>query len=300
MKKIFAFLVGLSLSLTSIGQTYDLKLNLTKGQHYVQSMAVNMDMSESISGQDINITTGMQFEFDQEVKSITKKGDFILESSYSHIIINADAMGQQTSYDSKVKDTTGSEIVKTYAKTFDQIIGKKFQITISPKGKVLEIKGFKEILSSLEKSSADPTTKKIIEGTFDEKKMTSNFESSYRLFPDHPVKIGDTWTQKNTIESIFPIEISTGYILKEVSNGKAKITATGDISMKNDDVEVSGMKVKTDLTGKYNGTYDLDLATGISNKAAITMPVQGTMSVMGMEFPVTVNSTTQTTTTPVN
>lgn len=300
MKKLFPLLVCLSLSLISAAQTYDLKLNLSKGQHYKQTMSMNMDMTENISGQEINITTNMQFEFDQEVKSITKKGDFVLESSYSHIIISADAMGQQTSFDSQVKDTTGNEMAKAYSKTFGQIIGKKFEVTISPKGRVLDIKGFKEILSSLENSSSDPTTKKLIESTFDEKKMTSNFESSYRLFPEKPIKIGDTWTQKNTVESVVPIEINTGYKLKEVNNGIAKITSTGDIKMKSDDVEVSGMKMKIDIAGKYDGAYDMDVSTGISNKTVINMPVNGTMSVMGMEVPVTINSTTQTSTTPVN
>jgi len=209
-------------------------------------------------------------------------------------------MGQQTSFDSQVKDTTGNEMAKAYSKTFGQIIGKKFEVTISPKGRVLDIKGFKEILSSLENSSSDPTTKKLIESTFDEKKMISNFESSYRLFPEKPIKIGDTWAQKNTVESVVPIEINTGYKLKEVNNGIAKITSTGDVKMKSDDVEISGMKMKIDIAGKYDGTYDMDVSTGISNKTIINMPVNGTMSVMGMEVPVSINSTTQTTTTPAN
>ena len=300
MKFILTLIACLSFAAASIAQQYDLHLNLTKGQHYVQSMVMNLVMNQSIAGQDINVTTKMQFDFDQEVKSITKKGDFVLESSYSHIIINADAMGQETTYDSKVKDNSGSEAVKTYSQTFGKIIGKKFLVTLSPKGKVLEIKGLKEILSTLEKASSDPATQKIIEGTFDEKKMTSNFESAYHIFPETAVKVGDSWTQKSTIESVFPVEMNTGYTLKEVSNGIARITATGNISMKNDDLEVSGVKMKTDLAGTYDGTYDLDIATGISTKALISMPVKGTMSVMGMEFPVTVNSSTQTTTTPVN
>jgi hypothetical protein len=58
--------------------------------------------------------------------------------------------------------------------------------------------------------------------------------------------------------------------------------------------------MKTDLVGNYDGVYQMDVNTGMSNTAAISMPVKGTMEVMGLEFPVTVNTSMQTTTTTVN
>jgi hypothetical protein len=44
----------------------------------------------------------------------------------------------------------------------------------------------------------------------------------------------------------------------------------------------------------------MNINTGMSNTASISMPIKGTMEVMGLEFPVTVNTSMQTTTTAVN
>jgi hypothetical protein len=299
MKNIFAAIILSALVLTSTAQKYDLKLNLKQGQHYLQSMVMDMDMTESVSGQEINISTKMQFDFKQEVKSITSAGDFVVESQYARIAMTVDGMGQKISYDSDNKDTSGSEIIKTYTKTFSSIIGKKFQVTMTPKGKVKEIKGLKEIIAAM-KNGSDESTQRILEGTFDEKKLASNFESSYHIFPDNPVKVGETWTQQSSVESMFPIDIKTVYTLKEVKNGIAKIASSGDMNMKKDDFETNGMKMKIDFTGTYAGTYEMDVNTGMSKRGAVIMPMKGTMEMMGMEVPVTISTNLQTTTTATN
>lgn len=300
MRNILSTLILVALTLTACAQQYDLKLNLKKGQHYTQAMTMDLQMTESISGQDINISSRMQFEFKQEVKSITQAGDFVIENEYSRVIMSVDAMGQKKAYDSKNKDTSDSGIMKSLSGSFDKIMGKKFQVTLSSKGKVISVTGLKELIASLKKGNDDPNAQKMLESTLDEKKITSNFESSYHIFPDKPVKIGESWSQQNSIESMFPMDIKTGYTLKGVNNGIAKIAASGDFTMKKDDYEANDIKMKVDFTGTYSGTYDLDIATGISKKGNIAMPMKGTMELMGMEVPVTVSTNIQTTTDPAN
>jgi hypothetical protein len=298
MKVFLALLASLIVTLTAASQPYDLKLNLQKGQRFTQSMTMNVDMTQSIAGQDVAIRSAMQFEFDQYVKSITAKGDFVIESRYTHIVLDVDAMGQKMFYDSQAKDSSGNDMTRTYAAMFDQLLGKNFSVVLSPKGKVLEIKGLKELMTAVKKSTSDPIAQKLIEA-FDEKKMISNYESSYHIFPDKPVQPGESWSQKNAVESLVPVDISASYTLKEVNNGIAKIAATGDFSMKNDEIEANGIKMKTNLSGSYDGIYLTDINTGMTQSATISMPLRGTMEVMGMEFPVTVNTTMQNTTTMV-
>ena len=300
MRNIFTTILLIALTLGATAQQYDLKLNLKKGQHYTQAMVMDLQMTESISGQDINVTTKMQFEFKQEVKSKTSNGDFVLENEYSRVVMNLDAMGQKMSYDSQVKDTSESGIMKSLATSFSKIMGKKFQVTLSAKGKVIAVTGLKEILAALKSGTEDPAAQKMIEGTLDEKKITSNFESSYHIFPDKPVKVGDSWSQQSSMESMFPMDIKTGYTLQAVKDGIAKISANGDFTMKKDDYEANGMKMKVDFTGTYSGTYDMDIKTGINKKGTILMPMKGTMEIMGMEVPVTVNTNLETSTEAAN
>ena len=297
MKKIILSLLVLTYTLSSIAQQYDLKLNLKKGQHYKQSMVMDMNIHQSLAGQEMSIATKMQFEFIQSVKSINAKGEFEIENEYSRIVVTMDMMGQNITYDSDKKDEVGSEVTKMLSGPFSRVIGKKFLVVLTPKGKVIEIKGFKQIIEALSKGGLDPNSKKMIEEMFNEHKMSSSFESSYHMFPDKPVKIGDSWSQRNTVESMFPIDIATTYTLKEVNGSAAKIIMTGDFTIKKDDFESKGITMKINFTGKYNGFYDLDINNGISKLAEINMPMTGTMEIMGMEVPCTVSSTVTTTNT---
>lgn len=300
MKNIILSLLILTSVLSCTAQQYDLKLNLKKGQHYKQSMITDMKLNQSVGGQEMTINTKMQFEFTQSVKAINAKGEFELENEYSHIIVTMDVMGQTIKYDSDKKDESESEVAKMLSGSFSKILGKKFLVVLTPKGKVVEIKGFKQIMESLSKGTQDPNSKKMIEEMLDEHKLSSSFESYYHLFPENSVKVGDSWTQKNTVESMFPIDIATTYTLKEVNNGVAKIIMTGDFTIKKDDYGSKGMTMKINFSGKYNGFYDVDVNSGISNRAEINMPMTGTMEVMGMEVPCTVNSTITTTNTLQN
>lgn len=300
MRTIITLFLLVTCSLSITAQQYDLKLNLSKGQQYTQVLTMNLDMAETISDQAININTSIKYELKQTVKSLTAEGNFVLENEYKHISISIDAMGQQMSYDTDSKDTSGNDAMKTYADVFKQILGKKFSVTLSPKGKVIEVKGLKELMSSLMKRNNDPTVQKLIEGTLDDAKMSSNFESSYHIFPDVPVKIGEKWSQKNLMESIVPMNISTVYTLKAINNGKATIAASGDFSVNDDNFESGGMKMKLHLAGNCDGFYDLDIKTGISTTSNVSIPMIGTMEISGMQIPVSISSAVISSTTPVN
>ncbi|MCW3127605.1 MAG: hypothetical protein JWO03_3263, partial [Bacteroidetes bacterium] len=213
VRLVLSIILSLAVMQYATAQTYEFKLNLKKGQKYNQTMALIMDMSESVSGQDIKISTKAHFTFKQEVKSIDKDGNYTLESEYSRVAMDVDAMGKKLSYDSDKK--TQSEGAEDLAKTFSAVIGKKFSVTLTPKGKVVKIEGLKAIIDELSKG-ASPTTAQMLATTFDEKKMEANYSSSYDFFPDHAVKKGDTWKNKKTMESIFPMDIESVYTLKEV------------------------------------------------------------------------------------
>jgi len=283
-----------------MAQQYDLQLNLKKGQHYTQSMVMDMVTTQSIAGQEMSVKYKIKTDILQTVKSIKPDGNLSIESEYTHMAIQANAMGTDMAFDSDVKDTSGDPISQKYAGALSSIVGKKFDLVISPKGKVIEIKGIKELLQAVKKSTKDPVAQKLFESNFDESQIKSNFETAYQLFPDHPVQAGDVWTRTTSVESLVPIYFSTTYTLSEVKNGIAKIVVKGDISIKKDDYEVSGMTMKINLTGSYDGIYTMDINTGVTNTGNINKPLKGTMEVMGMEVPASIISTTQITSSPVN
>ena len=59
MRKLISAIVIMALTLGATAQQYDLKLNLKKGQKYTQAMVMDLNMTESISGQEINVLSKM-------------------------------------------------------------------------------------------------------------------------------------------------------------------------------------------------------------------------------------------------
>ena len=296
-KLILSLIITLSVLQYVSAQTYDLKLNLKKGQKYNQSMTMNMDMAESLMGQDIKIATKSNFVFAQEVKSIDKDGNYTIESAYSRLAMDVDAMGTKISYDSDKKGG-GDKGSEELSKTFSGMIGKKYTVIMTPKGKVIKMEGLKEIIAELSKN-ASPTTAQLLAGTFDEKKMAANYSSSYDIFPEGSVSKGDTWKRKTSVESVFPMDIESVYTLKDIKNGIATIGMAAEIQMKKDDAEMQGMQVKVDLKGSYTGDYHMDVLSGLGVSASLSMPIKGTMEVMSTIVPLEVTSTIESSTTQV-
>ncbi|MBS1623838.1 MAG: hypothetical protein JST83_07455 [Bacteroidetes bacterium] len=269
-------------------QTYDLKLDLKKGLKYDQSMTMNMVMDEAIAGQQIKMDMTANFGYTQEVKSVKSNGDYVIESTYEHIAMKVNAMGSTLTYDSDLKKQKDS-IAEMLGQTFSKVIGKKFLITVSPRGKVSNVTGLKEILADMMASST-PNAVQLAQTFFDEDKIISNYSSAYGYFPDHVVKVGETWTNHNQIQSVVPIDMTSAYTLKEVKGNTAVISMAADLAMKNDSMEVQGMTASMDLKGTFTGDYKMDMKSGLPTAGTMEMPITGTMQVMNMSVPMNVKS----------
>ena len=274
--------------LCATAQTYDLKLDLRKGLKYDQSMSINMTMDEAIAGQQIKMDMTANFGYTQEVKSVEANGDYVIESTYEHIAMKVNAMGSMLTYDSDLKKQKDS-IAEMLGQTFSKVIGKKFLVTVSPKGKVSKVTGLKELLADMMASST-PNAVQLAQTFFDEDKIVSNYSSAYGYFPDHAVKLGETWTNKNKIQSVVPVDMTSTYTLKEVKGNTAVIGMAADLAMKNDSMEVQGMTAKMDLKGTFAGDYKMDMKSGLPTAGTLEMPITGSMEVMNMTVPMNVKS----------
>ena len=202
--------------------------------------------------------------------------------------MKVNAMGSMLTYDSDLKKQKDS-IAEMLGQTFSKVIGKKFLVTVSPKGKVSKVTGLKELLADMMASST-PNAVQLAQTFFDEDKIVSNYSSAYGYFPDHAVKLGETWTNKNKIQSVVPVDMTSTYTLKEVKGNTAVIGMAADLAMKNDSMEVQGMTAKMDLKGTFAGDYKMDMKSGLPTAGTLEMPITGSMEVMNMTVPMNVKS----------
>jgi len=261
---------------------------------------MNMNMVANIAGQNISTISNEQYDFDLTVKSITKEGNFVFESQYTRIYEKNAELDKITYYDSDAKNADAVSNTKASAGLFDKVIGKTFLITMSPKGKILDISGVKKILSSLKLSKADSVSYKMIEKAFSEKTIKTNLGSVCPTFPDAPVKVGDTWAETDTSELVEYVDSNLTYKLNDVQQGIAKISTECRVKIRNGNFSAGDVEMKMKINGKLSATFDLDTQTGLIRNATFSIPMEGNIEVVGMDFPVTVNTILQTSTSAVN
>ena len=120
------------------------------------------------------------------------------------------------------------------------VVGKNFDIVMSPSGKELELIGIEELTVDM--------------GADGIRDLSSDFQDSFPDMADNPVKIGDTWT------STTPIRVIS-------SAGESMLTFTNTYTLESFET-LDGwecVKIKMDTKGSYEGTTEqggMELLTG--------------------------------------
>lgn len=165
--------------------------------------------------------------------------------------------------------------------------GKVFNMIISPSGKTIDITGASKITYTIEGSG--------------ESTLAQSFLNYFPVLPKDPVKIGDTWTSNDTIESKtpsntmwMPVESSYKFEGIEKIDGIdcAKISATLSGSRKMT-TQSQGMEIRTN--GPFTGTQILLFAVkeGYFIKESVVSKMTGNIEIpdQNMSFPVVMNIT---------
>ncbi|WP_316806032.1 DUF6263 family protein [Pedobacter agri] len=278
--KIFLLFL-LSLSFGAFAQKpYVLKQNLPIGKKYNFAMASDQIINQEISGQKINLTQtiGTDYTFDIRNGSDLDKD---IDVVYNRIFMKSSAMGNTMAMDSDDADTTKKN-------PFRGIKGASFRMVMAPDGSIKSLTGIDAMLTRMaSKMSKDSAVMISIKASlakqFNAESMKQTMESSLKVYPEKPVKIGDSWTVDTKMQMTMPIETITKYTLKDVKNGIAYLNISGTLTSKGD-FETMGNKMQTDLTGTNNGDAELDLKSGLILKSHLRMEMNGTMTAMGQKI----------------
>jgi hypothetical protein len=131
--------------------------------------------------------------------------------------------------------------------------------------------------------------RKQMASTFNDSMVRSLMQQSLNIFPDHPVRPGDTWKKEYNLNmGMMNMKMENEFKLKDVSGNTAhldinsKITGGGAGSG-----ETKNMNIN--LSGDQKGTMDVEVATGLVTDSKIKQNIKGDMSMMGMKVPMIIS-----------
>jgi hypothetical protein len=244
------------------GNAIELKFNLSKGIKFDYAMVMAMNMDQNVMGNAMHITNKVKMGYIFEVTN-DSSGWKTVNSTIDKIgmNVNAGAVNINFDTDSAISDTTGPAAMM--GKVFGAMKGGQFSFTMNEKGQVGEVRGMKEMMEKIMEKENTPNGQMIMQNmgkAFDENNFKQNISQSFAVYPDKPVKPGESWTKTLNINSNgIPMRSENTYTLQSVDGDKANIKVTAKISSADSttDNAVSG------LTGTMDGTSSYEISTGM-------------------------------------
>jgi len=268
------------------GEKLALKLNYEKGKKYYYTSINTQEVEQSVMGKTIKSKTTTTTGYLWEVKDIDKDGNFLVTITYDKVETKKEGEGADTP--SPMKD--------------DFMKGFSFDMVVTPKGKVKEIKGMEKMMemamsAAMPDSVAnDPSSKAMMEPVkemlkkqFSDKSMSSMMEQMTDYFPEGDVAVGDKWEKVVNMSAIMPMKITSNYTVKDIKDGIAIIEVEAKVEPGEGEA-IMGMKVT--LNGTQKGTMEINVKSGIIVKSTMDQTIDGTVGMMGMSFPMKISGQT--------
>ena len=297
MKKIVFILCSLFFVTAIQSQSYLIKFNFKKGAEYKQNLNSSMQITQEVSGQEMQINMGVKAT---TTFKVTKAKDTIYEMdvTYSNMSMSMQMAGQPTS--SAVDDLMG--------KLLKPIEGKSFQMTLSSSGRIISIRNleklFNQLFDSLPSLSQEQKEQfKIqISQAYGEASFKSSFKVSTSVFPSYAVQKGDQWAMNNQLISNYTFDVNSQFQLVDVDKEFYYIKAKSKLSTINQSDssynEVNGMSIRVMLNGAAESTYKLDRKTAWIIESTTQQTLQGSTEIKeteqfkgGMKIPLKMTQT---------
>jgi hypothetical protein len=283
-KKSFPFLTAAVLSVLLFscnnglpGEAYTIKMRMNKADTFHLNSKMDMNMKMEVMGKpmdmNMNIETGARFEV---IDSTHDKKEFKLTYTRMHMGMD---MGN-----AKMGNVNSDSILNV---TTEKMIGKSVFIELSPANEITQIKGFDSLLLN---STDNEASRQMMEKMFSKDQMNSLFGMMFRMYPGKPVKVGETWTAKTTVNlANMDMQVNMKYKLVGVKNGLAEIDVDGIIDGKGD-MKQNGTSIGISMTGTQKGTLTIKMDDGYLQHGSYKMDVKAEMEMAGQKVPMTMKA----------
>jgi hypothetical protein len=280
MKKV-CLIVLLFASVAAGAQNVSKKVSLAKGQQYEQVSLVNMNISQEMMGQVMEMKMESTTNNVVEVKEASNN-TFLVANTLKRMVMNMTGV-QEVKFDSDKKEDMDSQM----GEALKDRIGKTSELVLNSQGIITEVKNKP---SKDAAAAAGGMMGNMLGQDAGEEKEGTNFSALANL-PVKGVKVGESWTDSAVDNDT---KVYTTYTLKEVKGNDGVVSMSGNMNV-NKDMEQQGMTLQVSMQGTILGEYIFDVATGIIKSKKANTKATGTVEAMGQSIPMTVDTTVTST-----
>ena len=247
----------------------DLKYVLNQGDTYNYVLNIDQDIVFEANGQPMALNMLITFENSTKVAGVTPDS-INLESTIERVKMAQSIFGMQITYDSDDPATAQNPMAAKIAESMGMIIGKSYIQVMDERGGVIRMD---------------------MGNLTDNEDFADNLNSGtqFAIYPDHPVKVGESWEKDISPVEESDMKIHAKYTLLKLSGKQATIQFDGTISANT----MQDMDLK--LEGTQTGEMIVNTKTGWLIESNVDQEIEMDMEQNGQKFPATISGTIKTT-----
>ncbi|MBN1543635.1 hypothetical protein JW992_15945 [candidate division KSB1 bacterium] len=288
--------VGIGLLFScSPGPNINLELNLQKGGVYFNRYTTEQTIEQTIQGQSHSIEQSIVLGQEFIVDDIDSLGNYAITMRFTEIGFKQTTPMGSMEYDSNNPPETISPSLAPFA----ELTSSTLHLLISRHARILDITGGEELLQKMFTRVTIPPgpmrdeLEKTIRQQFSASAMAEQLEANLALYPQDPVRIGNTWKRTLNLLQGMPLTVKTTYKLAKIQASSLTIELTADIrsvTATADSAEQNPLSPSYSIAGTLTGTQILDRDSGWLTGGEIRQSLTGDVTVSGMILPLSIES----------
>lgn len=291
--------VALALSLAGCGEPgastgaaperITLALHLEKGRSYPLRMEMDMDIVQTVGGRESTTRQSVGMDISTEVEGVAPGGDMNLRYTFDELRMKAEGPGGPREFDT----ATATPPVPLMFRPLMALRGQSISITTTRLGKVTAVGGMTALLERMMDSltegeegtppAALAVIREQLRKQFGDESMRQMLSRATGYIPPSAVGTGDTWNVELVLLAPYPMQTDTAYTLGEVRGESVTIGARGTVKPAPGEavVEMGPVRMRVDLTGTQEGSFEVDRESGWLIRGEVTQSMKGTMTALG-------------------
>jgi len=260
-----------------------LKMNLSKGTKYIFTTSTVQSITQEIMGNKMNIDQQTTVNYLYDVLENNAQGLHI-KTTYQSFAIH-----MQTPQGSHQFDSEASENEESPLKSLGNMVGKSFDMYVSPEGEITKVEGMKEILDAI---GGDAATQQLLAQQFSDSAFMNMMNVAMNIYPNKEIKKGESW-QKNAstpIAGIMEMNLQNNFILSELSNDQSTLTVQSAIALAPLSSGSALGNIEINLKGTQSGTILLHTSSGLITSSKMHQEITGDIAAQGMKIPMSILS----------
>lgn len=209
----------------------------------------------------------------------------VVEQVFKRVRLRMEGGGAGTvEFDSDKPNPPNNPVLAAMAKSFSNIVGQAFQLTMTPNGTVSNVTIPKQLLDAVKDSQAGR------EGVLTEQMLKDMMKKSAVMLPAEPVAVGDQWKTSQVVDMPYgTMTVNSEMTYAKKEDGIAIINFVPTVTIQARDQ----IPVKVELTSAAGrGQIKFDLNQGVVNTSILELKLEMAISTNGQKIPQTIHNLT--------